>query len=116
MRYFRPEEFKCDGQVVYDRMQPELLTRLDAMRDFAGVPIRITSSWRDEKANRKAGGKKDSAHLHGWAVDVACGDSVTRMILLASAIRVGFPRIGIGGTFLHVDTDPSKPWGVIWLY
>jgi hypothetical protein len=29
---------------------------------------------------------------------------------------VGFNRIGVANTFIHVDNDPSLPEDVIWTY
>ena len=35
---------------------------------------------------------------------------------MKSLMKVGFNRIGVGNTFIHVDIDPEKPIDVIWTY
>ena len=57
-----------------------------------------------------------SSHLLGYAADIACTNSVLRHKILTSLIKVGFNRIGIADTFIHVDNDPGKPENVIWTY
>ena len=48
--------------------------------------------------------------------DIKCTDGWSRYKILDALIRVGFNRIGIGKTLIHVDNDTQKPTGVVWLY
>ncbi|STZ55612.1 Zinc D-Ala-D-Ala carboxypeptidase precursor [Moraxella lacunata] len=41
-------------------------------RDILGHPIFITSGYRCLTLNRRIGGAKNSAHLHGYAIDFSC--------------------------------------------
>jgi len=97
-------------------MQPSTLTLLDDARGIAGVPFKITSGYRTRRHNQDVGGVEDSAHRNGYAVDIHVPDSRTRWKILDALIKVGFNRIGIADTFIHVDNDPTKPENVIWTY
>lgn len=116
LNYFEEKEFTCEGEIVFDKMNNSLLQKLDNARGFAGIPFKITSSFRSADHNRKIGGKPNSAHTRGLAVDLACSDSRSRKIILDSLLRVGFNRIGIANDFIHVDCDKSLPQDVIWTY
>ena len=61
-------------------------------------------------------GKYNSSHLTGYAADLHCNNSKDRYELLICLLDVGFNRIGIGNTFIHVDSDPEKTTNVIWTY
>ena len=101
-------------------MSNELITMLDDARDLAGVTFKITSGFRvesDIQRLKKAGYKVSakSSHLKGLAADIAC-DNSTRFKILDSLLKVGFNRIGIANTFIHVDIDPDKTPFTIWTY
>lgn len=53
---------------AWDRMRL-IANRLEAIRDNATGPIRITSYWRSSTHNKLIGGAKLSDHLEGLAVD-----------------------------------------------
>lgn len=112
--YFDREEFDN-----FDKMDSEFLKLLDKIRHISGVPMIITSDYRTKKKNKEVGGKPDSAHLYGWAVDVACANGVARMALIKAALEVGITRIGVAKNFLHFDIADrysTKPKNVIWTY
>lgn len=115
--YFKDSEFACNcgkcGKGIAD-MQPELLTKLTLARDLAGVPFSLNSAVRCAYWNKHERGEKDSAHLTGWAVDIRTPSSSSRMAIVRAALAVGFNRIGIYRTFVHVDCDPTKPKQVMW--
>lgn len=115
--YFKYSEFNCNcgkcGKGVAD-MQPELLTKLTIARDLAGIPFVIISAVRCPAWNAKQGGKTDSAHLRGYAVDVRTSTSSARLAIVRAALAAGFNRIGVYGTFIHMDCDPSLPQQVMW--
>ena len=89
---------------------------LDMARDKFDKPIRINSGYRTAKHNLKIGGRPNSSHLRGLAVDIACSNSVDRYHLLNCLLDVGFKRIGISKSFIHVDIDDEKDDQVIWTY
>jgi uncharacterized protein YcbK (DUF882 family) len=117
MKYFKLSEFDSPDMVGSgELMDKEFLSRLDQARSLANVPFKITSGIRSEAQNKKVGGVSDSSHLLGYAADIACTNSVLRHKILTALIKVGFNRIGIAKTFIHVDNDPGKPENVIWTY
>ena len=54
------------------------------------------------------------AHGRGRAVDVAIVGGYQRRIVVAAALAVGFPRIGIYRGHVHLDVDLELPQPVIW--
>jgi len=97
-------------------MDPALIEKLDYLRAEFGHPLKITSGYRTEAHNKKVGGKESSAHLTGYAADIATPTSSHRFDLVRLALQYGVRRIGIGQTFVHLDMHPTLPQGVIWLY
>jgi uncharacterized protein YcbK (DUF882 family) len=91
----------------------ELARRLQIMRDKLGKPMSITSCFRGPKLNRAVGGVPNSQHLYGRAADI----SVTghdRKEMVQAALDAGFTGIGLGRTFLHVDTRAGAL--TVWQY
>jgi uncharacterized protein YcbK (DUF882 family) len=116
IKYFEPSEFTCNGVECYDLMSDDLLLKLDLAREIAGIPLHINSSWRDKATNERVGGAKNSAHLRGTAVDIACGNSSNRYKIIDALFTAGFTRIGVAKTFIHADVDEELPECVIWTY
>jgi lysozyme family protein len=82
-------------------------------RTKLGQPLRITSWYRPEPFNSRAGGAKQSTHLQGLALDFNCGTmSGKQMARILSDWRGG---MGIYRNFpmlLHLDARSSKArWG-----
>jgi len=115
VKYFKPEEFKCPCCGKCD-MDATLVFMLDTLREFVDEPLVITSGFRCMKYNEEIGGKKNSAHLKGKAVDIYCVSQIKRYKILMYALLLGFQRIGIGKDFIHLDIDLSLPHPRIWLY
>ena len=117
MKYFTYTEFDSPDEVGSGKkMHPDILEMLDQARDKYDKPIKITSGYRTEKHNDKVGGTPNSIHLKGLAADIACASSVDRYHLINCLLDVGFKRIGIANTFIHVDIDTEKANEVIWTY
>lgn len=115
--HFKLKEFDSpDEPGSGARMSHEFLDMLDAARSIAGVPFRINSGYRTAKHNKKIGGVQNSSHLRGLAADISCTSSDQRFRILAALIAVGFTRIGIHRSFIHVDNDQVKTPGVAWMY
>lgn len=115
-KYFTEKEFQAVGCSIRD-MHPELLRMLDRARRKAGVPFIITSALRTVENELSKGRSGDSAHVRGRAVDIACSSSWHRWRIVSAAIEVGFHRIGIAGTYVHLDVDDELlPSPRIWLY
>ena len=116
MRYFRGKEFECKCGCGENNMAYETLEMLDSARAYADIPFVITSGYRCKKHNKAVGGKNDSAHLSGKAVDISAPDSRTRFWVVYGLIQAEFTRIGIATTFVHADTDNEKDKEVLFLY
>jgi len=117
LKYFTISEFDSpDEKGSGEKMDLLFLLMLDKCRDIAGIPFYISSGYRTEKHNKKIKGVKDSAHTKGLAVDISAVSSTERYTIINAAIKVGFKRIGIGKTFIHLDTDLSKTQEVMWDY
>lgn len=114
LRYFRRSEFVCKcgcGQGA-DRMDASLLSKLDAARADAGIPFSVASGFRCAAHNRAVGGVDGSAHTKGQAVDISCRNSSQRFAMVKALLAVGFTRIELAPSWLHVDVDASKPQNV----
>ena len=110
-KYFTEKEVNC-----FDKMNKTLIDMLEQAREVAGVPFKITSSWRSPEWNAEIGGKSNSAHLRGTAVDIACNTSHRRLLILDALLSTGFTRIGISKSFIHADCDMDLPQEVMWVY
>ena len=117
LKYFTLDEFDCPtfkGSGV--NMDSTLLRMLDDLRERYGKPLRVTSGYRTKEHNEAVGGVPNSSHLRGVAVDIAATSSRERHDILKLAFEVGFDRIGIANSFLHLDIDDTKPKDCIWTY
>ena len=96
-------------------MDKKFLFVLDEAREFAGIPFIINSAYRspDHPESIK---NPTSSHIKGLAVDIKATDSATRFKIVEALVSVGFTRIGIADTFIHVDLDLDKTQNVIWAY
>lgn len=107
VRHFKPWEFD-DA----DRMRPMVIMALDRVREYAGIPIMVTSDVRPEDT--------DSSHQDGWAVDIADnldGENVSsrwRYLVLRALFREEIRRIGIYDRHIHIDMDPERDAEVVW--
>jgi uncharacterized protein YcbK (DUF882 family) len=106
-RYFKEIEYNMDA---------DFLAKLDEAREYANIPFVINSAYRSPEHNARVGGKPTSSHLKGLAVDISAKDNSTRGIILDALRAIGFNRIGIAKTFIHVDMDTEKSQNVTWLY
>ena len=112
---FSRSEFACRCGCGFDGIRMELVEKLQRVRDQAG-PLIVRSGCRCPDRNRSEGGKTDSAHLTGWAADLACPDNAARYRLAEIFLREGIHRLGFGAHFIHADVHPDKPGRRIWLY
>ena len=105
-KYFKEIEYKMDKH---------FLAKLDKSREYAKMPFVINSAYRspDHPESIK---NPSSSHIKGLAVDIRTSDSRARYKVLNALMHVGFNRIGIADTFIHVDDDYEKSSNVIWTY
>ena len=90
--------------------------RLEALRKKLNRPVTLTSGIRCPAQTTAVGGVEGSEHGTGDAVDIAVAGSRDRFHVVQAALAVGFRRIGVGKTFVHVGTSFDHDSDVIWLY
>jgi uncharacterized protein YcbK (DUF882 family) len=100
---------------IEDNMDVDFLAKLDEAREYANIPFIINSAYRSP-SHPESVKRPTSSHIKGLAVDISAKDSRQRFLILDALISVGFSRIGIAGTFIHVDLDLDKSQNVIWTY
>lgn len=114
MKYFTESEFN-----EFEKMNPELLEKLDQLREAYGYPIKLTSTYRSPDHPIEAKKSKPGEHAYGAAVDIACVGGEATFKLVKAAIEVGFTRIGISrkNNFVHVGIGyEGAPLITIWTY
>ena len=101
-------------------MDKTFIKMLQEVAKLTGYPIFewINSGARSPAWNQRVGGVSNSAHLipNCKAADIKTNDTTIRDHIVAAAREVGFKRIGIGNTFVHLDHDESKKQFVAWGY
>lgn len=116
LRYFTEEEFnKARPSCSLRDMNEQFMARLDEARHLSGVPFIVNSAYRSKQYEIEKGRTGTSSHCLGLAIDLACSSNFNRLCIIEALLRVGFRRIGIGKTFIHVDYDSTKN-ASIWLY
>jgi uncharacterized protein YcbK (DUF882 family) len=118
--YFERGEFRHPEQMGY-----EFILWLNEVRKLAGVPMRITSSYRTPAHNAAVGGARDSSHTDVPCNAVDIGRSPTlhdpnwnmgRFLIVEAALALGCKRIGFypNGS-LHLDrTEATRPAPRLW--
>lgn len=110
LRYFQPSEFeKASPSCSIAQMDDEFLLKLDDARSICSVPFIINSAYRSPEYEREKFRSGSSSHCKGVAVDLRCVTPRERLKMVMALLAVGFRRIGIYKTFIHVDSDISKP-------
>ena len=107
--HFSRSEFACKCGCGFAQVKPELINKLEKLRELCGnKPLKINSGCRCAKHNKTVGGASKSQHLYGTAADVALvpGLSVDEMAKLAE--QAGFDGIGKYNGRIHVDVRGAK--------
>lgn len=106
----------CNPASSIDELNPKLVDRIILAQRMCGEQFTITSAYRSQGYERSKGRKGSSSHCKGLAVDVSAVNSHLRFKIVAGCILAGFPRLGIGKTFIHIDIDETKPHPIIFHY
>ena len=120
--FFSEDELRCKGTGELD-MDEEFMKKLIALRKELNQYFKIISGYRHMAYNDVLGATRDSPHLLGKAVDIAChGGKAYNIIRLG--IKHGFIGIGVKqhgekeDRFVHLDTmsngERSRP--MLWSY
>jgi len=100
------EKFKYFKGSEIVGLNEKLVRILDNAREIAGVPFLITSGFRTIEQNKKAGGKANSSHLRGLAVDLACTDNKRRTRMLCGILgQTEGVFLEVARKHLHIDID-----------
>jgi len=117
MVHFTGTELSCNCGCGLVGLTQHFADKVEYAREKAGVAFVVRSSRRCDYWNTLQGGKGNSEHLWGDALDVEAKDSFTRWKIVKAAIDAGIRRIGIGATFVHLgDGLQYSPYPVIWNY
>jgi len=116
-KYFSEKEFiNCVPPCSLQDMKQSTIDKLDMTRERAGIPLVLNSAYRSVEHEKKQGRDGKSAHTLGMAVDIRCNTDSNRFSIINALIAVGFTRIGITKTYIHVDNSTSHSQNVTWLY
>lgn len=116
-KYFTEEEFACQ-YTGKNEISPELIDKLDELREACGFPFIITSGYRDSTHPIEAKKTKAGTHAQGIAADIKVNNGLQRFKIVEEAIKLGFTGIGVARSFVHVDIrnpDDTTPY-VMWTY
>lgn len=116
-RDFRAFEFDCPCRNCQSTLvSEELLLKLQVIRDILKSPIKINSGYRCEEHQKEleALGYETapySQHLRGCAADIQ-SIPYPGVYLERVAKQAGFRAIGVGQSWIHVDTrkDKDRQW------
>jgi len=114
-KHFHVDEFYCKNGNGDLKLNQELITRLESLRNKLGRPIHVVSGYRDPKYNKSVGGAMFSQHKLGRAADVTVSRRKLATIR-AKTIECGFKGIGTYRKqgFTHVDIRLGRTarwWG-----
>ena len=130
LTHFRAEEVTSQGDRTRDgednslppsSMWPAMVRPLwvaDMARSRTGIPLTITSAYRNESYNEAVGGAPHSAHKRNEALDlIPAGGRIDELWRALVALRQGGAfKGGLGyyaRRFIHIDTrGTNATWGI----
>lgn len=115
---FSKGEFDC-SHTGENAMQPEFMTKLQALRTLYGKPMVVNSGYRSVDHPLEAKKAVKGTHTKGIAADIACnGQEAYKIVHLA--MNLGFTGIGVAQKgdlrFVHLDTWEEYPRPNMWSY
>ena len=111
---FNRSEFACKCGCGLADIDLALVAVLQDSRTATALTYVVSSGCRCEKHNKEIGGKPNSAHLRGRAVDIVCVASQMRYRMIQDLIK-RFRRIEIRGSWIHADIDSTLLQDVLFL-
>ena len=102
---FRYSEIACPCCGKVNPIDPKLSFLLQSLRNKIDRPIYISKGGglRCKAYNKRIKGYRYSAHLDGKAVDIHA-KKMDIITLAKEAKDIGFSRVGIYSSFIHIDT------------
>ena len=115
-------EITCKCGCGFDMLSQETIETFQAIRDYIGKPIIITSGCRcpEHNANIKPPGAKNSSHISGEALDMHVNGMSARQFgdkIKKCHAEGKIPHLRycyLMDTSVHIDTDSSKNRNSIW--
>jgi len=116
--YIKKHEVECKCGCGIAHVSQSLIDRLNTVRILTEQPIILNSVCRCLEHNKNVGGSSTSSHIstddkESCAADIKCSDPVYRYHLLKALFHVGFKRVLVYKTFIHVDLDLSKDQNIV---
>jgi zinc D-Ala-D-Ala carboxypeptidase len=116
---FKREEMTCK-HCGAEGVKPELMEKLQELRNLYGKPMSITSAYRCPQHPVEKSKSAPGAHALGLAADVAVQGADAHK-LLSLAFQVGFAGVGVqqkgSGRFIHLDVAKTElPRPTVWSY
>lgn len=117
-KYFALHEFHCPCDECEETLvEDELIVRLNKIRIYTGLPVRVTSGYRcmGHQAHLAESGAPTavgvSQHCLGAAADIAVA-GFRGLELEKVARRAGFKAVGVAENWIHVDLrdDKARRW------
>lgn len=108
---FRVREFACKDGSDAIKIDDKLVEYLQRIRNWAGVPIIITSGYRTLSHNAKIGGSTSSKHCLGMAADIYASDhkkTIQAISRYAEAIGIKGIECNEDKRYVHIDTRVTK--------
>ena len=102
-------ETKCKcGRCQSNSMQQRIIDLFQSLRDRLGKPLTINSGFRCAEYNKKVGGKPNSQHLSGKALDIKLPTGIDADQMEKEMEAIGATAIGKYKTFCHMDEREGK--------
>jgi uncharacterized protein YcbK (DUF882 family) len=114
--HFKRSELSCRCGCGLMNMPQYMLDWIERVRNHYGFPMKITSACRCADHNKTEGGKIDSPHLYGLAIDVKIFSSTLRAKLLKVAYSNNVIGVGVSPGFIHLDMRAHVAGDRCWLY
>lgn len=115
---FSAHEFRCKcgscNKQEPHHCTPELLERLQELRDLYGRPMHLTSGYRCEKHPVEARKTVPGQHNKGTAVDITYSSGREARTIMKLAFDLDFKCVVLGRGFIHVDLREGP--GTTWIY
>ena len=118
--HFKTSEFfsKSPDAPNEHYLDDALIGAAELIRRYFGVPVRVNSSFRTKAHNKAIGGKSNSMHLSGKALDLSFPGNHDKLLKYHQEIltkgdlykqlrQAGINGFGLYDNFLHIDTRPS---------
>lgn len=106
---FKLSEFACGCGQCINLVEPDLIHRLQKVRDVYRKPMTVTSGYRCPEHNLAVGGAKGSYHMRGLAADIAASSPKDKYQIIHAAMAVGFWGIGVASWGVHLDLRKTTP-------